>query len=147
MSDVQNHELVKFVGETVTRVCRLRYQVGDRVTSRDDGSVELVFASGATLLCESGSDGDSLRVRDTAWVDPFAGPLSPENEEFVRTSGKWVRHDVSDEPPFHEMINQKIFDIAPMTGIRKDIRVAGELVRPLLAFYAIADELHVRSLY
>lgn len=147
MSDVQNHELAKFVGETVTRVFRLRYQIGDRITSRDDGSVELVFASGAILLCESGSDGDSVRVRDTAWIDPFAGPLSPENDEFVRTSGKWVRHDVSEEQPFDEMINQKIFDIAPMTGIRKTYGLLVNLSGPLLAFYAIADELHVRSLY
>jgi hypothetical protein len=137
----------KFVGETIARVCRLRYQIGDRVTSRDDGSVELVFASGAILLCESGSDGDSVRVRDTAWVDPFAGPLSPENEEFVRTSGKWVRHDVSDEPPFAELINRKVFDIAPMTGSTgKTYGLLVNVSGSLLALYANADELHVRLL-
>ncbi len=137
----------KFVGETIARVCRLRYQAGDQVVSQEDGAVELVFASGAILSCESGSDGDSVRVRDTAWVDPFAGPLSPENEEFVRTSGKWVRHDVSDERPFADLINQKVFDIAPMTGARG--KTYGLLVNVsgyLLALYANADELHVRLL-
>jgi hypothetical protein len=107
----------------------------------------LTFSSGATLLCESGSDGDSVRASDTAWVDPFAGPLSAENEEYVRTSGKWVKHDVSDEPPFADLVNQKIFDIAPMTGTRgKTYGLLLNMSGHLLAVYANADELHVRPL-
>src|SRR5882672_6858492 len=118
MNAMREAELGKFVGETVTRVCRLRYQVGDEISSHDAGDVELTFASGAVLHCESGSDGDTVRTSDTAWVDPFAGRLSAENEEYVRTSGKWVKNDVSDEQPFADLINQKIVDIAPMTGTR-----------------------------
>ncbi|HEX5404486.1 MAG TPA: hypothetical protein VFX16_19540 [Pseudonocardiaceae bacterium] len=84
--------LVRYVGDTVSRVCRLRYQIGSNVVSDvDEGSVEFTFGSGATLFCESGPDGETLRTEDAPWVDTFAGPLSPENEEYVRTSGKWSR--------------------------------------------------------
>src|SRR6266545_507381 len=117
MSGMRDVEFGKYVGDAISRVCRLRYQVGDEVVpTLDGGAVELTFSSGATLYGESGPDGDSLRVKDTPWVDPFAGPLSPENEEYVRTSGKWVRHDVSGEPPFDDLIGRKVFDVAPMAG-------------------------------
>jgi hypothetical protein len=67
----------------------LRCEFGGEITSNPaDGAVEIVFADGGVLFCDTGPDGDSLRLEDFAWTDPFAGPLSPENEEFVRTSGK-----------------------------------------------------------
>ncbi len=29
------------------------------------------------------SDGESLRIEEGHWLDPFQEPLSPENKEFV----------------------------------------------------------------
>jgi hypothetical protein len=147
MNDINDVDLTKYVGATISRVCRLRYQLGENVDSDDDGAIEVSFSTGATLYCEPGPDGDSVRVRDTVWIDPFAGQLSPENEEYVRTSGKWTKHDVSDENLFADLIDRKLIDIAPMSGSTG--KLYGLLLNVsgyLLAVYANADELHVRLL-
>jgi len=145
---VSEIDLSSYVGDTVSRVSRLRYQVGDDVVSdENEGAVELTFGHGTTLYCDSGPDGETMRTQDTSWVDPFAGPLSPENEEYVRTSGKWARYDVSDERPFVGMVGRRLSDVAPMTGTTGKLyglvlNVSGYL----LAIYVNADELRVRLL-
>lgn len=145
MTDLQ---FTKYCGDSVARISRLRYEVGGKVTSDPaDGAVEIAFAGGGVLFCDTGPDGDSLRLQDSAWIDPFTGPLSPENEEFVRTSGKWVRYDVSTEPQFVDLIGRKLFDIAPMVGSTG--RLHG-LLLDISGFkfliYANADEVHVSLL-
>lgn len=140
--------LAKYVGDTVVRVSRLRYEVGDKVASgADEGSVEITFRSGGTLLCESAADGETVRVADTPWVDPFGGPLSKENEEFVRTSGRWVKYDASDQQPFADLLDRRVVDVAPITGTTgKQYGVVVNVSGYLLGMYANADELHVRLL-
>jgi hypothetical protein len=140
--------LAKYVGGTVSRVHRLKYEVdGEVVSDPNEGTVEVVFDGGAVLLCESAPDGETVRIGEVLWADPFAGPLSPENEEYVRTSGKWTRHDVSDADPFTALIGRKVVDIAPIAGSTGKLyglvlNVSGYL----LACYANADELRVRLL-
>ena len=92
-------------------------------------------------------DGDSVRIHNDAWIDPFAEPLSPANEDYVRTSGKWTKCDVSDEAPFAHLVGRKLIDVAPMPGATG--KLYGLLLNAsgyLLAIYANADELHVRLL-
>jgi len=141
-------DIATYVGDTVSRVSRLRYQVGDDIVSgANEGAVEITFGNGGTLFCESGPDGDTIRTQDTPWVDPFAGPLSPENEEYVRTSGKWTRYDVSGEKPFADLIGRRVADIAPVTGTTgKRYGLVLNVSGYLLALYANADELRVRLL-
>ena len=141
-------EFAKYIGDTVSRVSRLRYQVGDDIVSgANEGAVEITLGHGTTLYCESGPDGETIRIQDTPWVDPFAGPLSPENEEYVRTSGKWTKQDVSDEKPFAELIGRRVVDVAPMTGTTgKQYGLVLNVSGYLLALYANADELRVRLL-
>lgn len=145
MTDLQ---FTKYYGDAVARISRLRYEVGGEVTSDPaDGAVEMVFTAGGTLFCDTGADGDSLTVQDFAWTDPFAGPLSPENEEFVRTSGKWVRHDVSTEPPFVDLIGRKLFDVAPIVGSHgKLYGLLLDISGYKLVIHAPADEVHVSML-
>jgi len=141
-------EFAQYIGDTVSRVSRLRYQVGDDIVSgANEGAVEITFGHGTTFYCESGPDGETIQVQDTPWVDPFAGPLSPENEEYVRTSGKWTRRDVSDEKPFAELIGRRVVDTAPITGTTgKQYGLVFNVSGYLLALYANADELRVRLL-
>lgn len=76
----------------------------------------LHFASGSVLSCYAGPDGDNLTVRDSPCIGPFSEPLSSHNLEFVRTSGRGVRLDVTNESPFSELAGHQVFDVAPMTG-------------------------------
>jgi hypothetical protein len=140
--------LAKYVGDTVRSVCRLRYEVGEKVASgANEGSVEITFGSGSTLLCESAADGETIRVADAPWVDPFGGALSEENEEFVRSSGRWVKYDASDQEPFVDLVGRQVTDVAPITGTSgKQYGVVLNVSGFLLSLYANADELHVRLL-
>lgn len=148
MNGVTGVDVGKFVGGTVSQVRRLRYEVGGEVVSEpNEGSVELVFEDNSVLFCESAPDGETVAVHDTAWVDPFAGPLSPENEEFVRTSGKWARYDMSEETPFADLIGRKVVDVAWIAGATgKRYGLVLNVSGHLLAVYANADELRVRAL-
>jgi hypothetical protein len=141
-------EFTKYIGDTVSRVSRLRYQLGDDITSdANEGAVEIRFGDGTTLYCDAGPDGETIRAQDTPWVDPFAGPLSPANEEYVRTSGKWIKQDVSDEEPFADLISRRVVDMAPITGTTgKQYGLVLNVSGYLLALYANADELRVRLL-
>lgn len=141
-------DTVKYVGGIVSQVHRLRFELGgDVVSGPNEGSVEVRFEDGAVLLCECAPDGETIVVRDTAWVDPFAGTLSTENEEFVRTSGKWFRHDVSDEAPFADTISRTVVDIAAIVGTTgKRYGLVLNVSGFLLALYANADELRVQAL-
>ena len=141
-------KFTKYYGDAVARISRLRYEVGGKVTSDPvDGAVEIVFTAGGVLFCDTGADGDSLTLQDFAWTDPFAGPLSPENEDYVRTSGKWVRHDVSAEPPFAELIGRKLFDVAPMLGSNDKLYgLLLDISGYKIVIYANADEVHVSLL-
>jgi hypothetical protein len=146
--DVNVVDMATYVGDTISRVSRIRHQVGDDVVSgSDEGPVEIKFGHGTTLYGESGADGETIRVKDTPWVDPFAGPLSPENEEFVRTSGKWIKQDVSDEQPFAKLIDRRVADIAPIAGITgKQYGLVLNVSGYLLALYVNGDELYVSLL-
>jgi hypothetical protein len=141
-------QFTNYYDDTVERISRLRYEVGGEVTSDPgDGAVEVVFAAGGVLFCDTGADGDSLKLQDFAWTDPFAPPLSPENEEYVRTSGKWVRHDVSAEEPFTHLVGGKLFDVAPMAGSNgKLYGLLLDISGYKLAIYANADEVRVSLL-
>lgn len=63
------------------------------------GELELSFFEGGVVRLGIAGDGEQVRVHQGAWLDPFAPPLSPENEAFVRASGKDVRLDTVTVPP------------------------------------------------
>lgn len=91
-SDVDFSALERVLGKQLIGASRIVYEHDGAVeTSR--GDLELVFSGGDVVLFEVGGDGERLRIQEEAWQDPFAPPLSAENEEFVRKSGKYVRLD------------------------------------------------------
>lgn len=91
-SDVDLSALERVLGKQLIDASRIVYEHDGTVeTSR--GDLELVFSGGDVLLFRVAGDGERLQIQEEAWRDAFAPPLSAENEEFVRKSGKYVRLD------------------------------------------------------
>ncbi len=136
-------DLARYRDDTATRISRLRHHPGaGQDADPVDGALELTFASGAVLFCDSGPDGDTVTLAAEAWTDPFAEPLSPANAEYVHTHGRWVRHDVSADEPFADLIGRPLFDLAPVSGLTG--RLYGLVLNfsgYQLAVYNPADEL------
>ncbi len=98
------------VGRSVVRVRRIFYVHAGEV-NRTVGAIELLFHDGSIIYLDGGSDGQSLVVKSAPWIDPFEGVLTPENEEFVRTHGKWTRFDVSNEEEYEGLIGKAVDSI------------------------------------
>lgn len=103
------------VGSRLTRVRRIYFVHGEEI-DRSEGGVELTFSSGHVVFGDAGPDGDSMAVSYDQWVDAFAEPLSPENREFVETSGEHVAFDVSNEEPFKGLVGGDVMDVYEMLG-------------------------------
>lgn len=124
-------ELERIEGDTISRVRRLRYEfpLGE---PGQDGDLELTFEGGTCLLFHS--VGERLVLLAEPWEDPFKGPLSPENEEFIRHSGKWTAYDVGNENEYVGLVGsvvRRAYESVPGSSvdIRTDqmtIRVAAE---------------------
>lgn len=79
----------RMVGRSVTGVRRIFYEHQGSIDPTN-GALELTLSDEATFLFDVASDGESLKVSYEPWQDPFTYPLSPENEAYVRESGKWT---------------------------------------------------------
>jgi hypothetical protein len=129
-------------GNIVKRIRRILYVYEGRVAS-DEGPLELTFADENVLL-RGGPDGERLTVERSPWVDPFREPLSPENAEFVRESGKWTAFDVSRTQPYTKLVDDRITDVIPIRG-RKD-KITGAVLMfagHLVSVQVEADEMRV----
>ena len=47
-------------------------------------------------------------VRVGRWDDPFAPPLSDENQAWIDVHGKWEAFDVSHEPGYSELVGKTL---------------------------------------
>ncbi|GAA2708290.1 hypothetical protein [Actinoplanes palleronii] len=74
------------VGERLTGLRRAYYVYGADLDA-PDGPLEASFEKSGSYMIDS--TGESLVITQGPWIDSFADPLSPENEKFVRESGKW----------------------------------------------------------
>lgn len=74
------------------------------------------FTTAASSASTSGGDGESLTLDEEPWVDPFLGVLSPENAEFVASSGKRTRFDLSTIEPYAHLIGGRVSDFLPVPG-------------------------------
>jgi hypothetical protein len=97
----------RIVGLEIERIDRIFYEFMG-VIEADEGALEVHFTDGSVARFDGGATGESLGVDDHAWVDPFAGELSPENEAFVAQCGKWTRVPVSTEAPYRELIGATV---------------------------------------
>lgn len=97
---------IDLIGATVTGIARIFYEYRG-TTERADGPLELTLGE-RTVLLDGQSDGQRLRVRQEAWNDPFAEPLSAENHAWLAEHGKWVRVDCADQPEYADFIGRQI---------------------------------------
>ena len=104
------------VGRVIQSVRRVWYVGPDGRLTTDEGPVEIGFADGSAVVLGSGGDGQSLQATEGPWADAFAPPLDLENDEFVRTSGKWTAFDVSDVPPYSHLIGAPVREVVPMSS-------------------------------
>ena len=91
------------VEQRLQRIRRMHFTLGGAV-ERGNGAVELTFERKNPIMLAVGADGESLRIVDGAWVDPFAPPLSDENEQWIATHGKWDVFDASEEPEYSGIV-------------------------------------------
>ncbi len=135
--------LRRALGRRVERCARIVYVVADEEPA-NDGPLELGFVGGEVLLLDGASDGESLRISNEPWRDPFTEPLSAENREFVASHGAWRRQDVSSRWPYSSLVGKAVADLVLLQN--QFGRVAG--VRILfeggdLWFYVAGDEARV----
>jgi len=130
----------------IRRVRRIHYVYNGRPDT-DFGPVELTIGE-RSFLFENGADGESLRVTETAWADPFAEPLSTENREFVERSGKWTAFDVSTVGRWAKLIGEPLSDVEAITD--DGGKTTGVVLRTehggVLRLGVMADELFVDGL-
>jgi len=60
-----------------------------------------------------GADGEQVGCHAGPWQDPFDVPLSEANADFVRRSGKWVAFDLTEVPPYAQLVG-RITSVQPM---------------------------------
>jgi hypothetical protein len=134
--------LSRFVGRHITKLERILYEF-ERQIEEDDGDVQIWFGEDSVRLGSS-PDGASLVVNESPWADPFSGRLSDENEEYVRTHGKWTLVDVSERGPYAQVIDRDLTAVLPLTS-RFGSLIGVQLRFDDIAFnvFVHADEVHV----
>jgi hypothetical protein len=146
VSVVIPQSLIEAVGGQIQQVRRIHYVFNGRADT-DFGPVELTVGE-RTFLFDSGPDGESLRIDERPWTDPFTEPLSAENREFVDKSGKWKALDVSTLGDWATLIGASLTEIEWITN--NTGKTTGVLLRTehggALRLGVMADELFVDSL-
>jgi hypothetical protein len=133
-----------FIGKRIVRIRRIFYEL-EGVVERHEGPVELSFADGEMVWFDVGPDGESLAVLNGCWVDHFAPPLSPENEEYIRTHGKYSAFDVGEEAGYRDLVNENIADVRRLVEERRSKIVGLVIIFSVgqLRIEVEADDLYV----
>lgn len=138
--------LANAVGATLQHVRRIHY-VFDGRPDTDFGPVEITVGE-QVFLFDSGPDGESLRIEEGPWQDPFSEPLSEENREFVDQPGKWTAFDVSTLGLWARLVGEPLADVEAVTNV--DGKMTGILLRTrhggLVRLGVMADELFLDGL-
>lgn len=119
--------LKELEGKSLSRISRILFEHRGEL-DESDGAVEL-NAFGEVFLLDGAPDGQSLRLRRQAWIDPFTEPLSAENQSFVQEHGKWVRVDKSDEEKFASLVAKPISRVVALAdehGVISGVRITVE---------------------
>jgi hypothetical protein len=138
--------LVEAIGAPIRRVRRVFY-VFKGQPDTDFGPIELTIGE-RTFLFDNEPDGDSLRVRQEVWLDPFSEPLAMEKRAFVEASGKWTAFDVSTDPSWARLIGEPLIGVEPVVSDAG--KTTGIVLRTehggVLRLGVMADELFVDGL-
>ncbi|MBF4636288.1 hypothetical protein ITJ38_17895 [Agreia pratensis] len=101
------------IGSGVVGIKRIFYVFEGNVDSRV-GPLQIEFADGVVLF-DAGSDGETLKVSDASWTDPFLAedPPSDVNKAYVEKHGKWTAFDVAGSPEYLKFLESVIQTVTP----------------------------------
>ena len=95
------------LGKRIRGIFRVWYDFQGEL-DKSDGPIELDFSDDSVLVITGQSDGESLKVSNARWRDPFEPPISRENEDYISQYGRWRRVSVSDEEPYKEFVGRSV---------------------------------------
>ena len=90
--------LPDLVGREIAAIRRLHYTFQGEVNA-SDGPVELTFADGSVVMCDSAADW-TIEFFGAAWQDPLPDPLSDVDSAYVERYGRWAAYDVTGLAPY-----------------------------------------------
>src|SRR5690349_21580394 len=101
------------VGERLIGIRRAYYVYGAELNA-PNGPVEMSFDESGSYMIVSASNGEALTITEGPWIDSFEEPLSAENEEFVRQSGKWEIIDMGSSAwSYRQFLGRKLDRLEP----------------------------------
>ncbi len=107
-------------GRTITGIRRVWFEIRGQY-DQTVGPLEITFDDGATVVLDAAANGQSLVVKMGTWDDPFEGKMTPENRQFVRSSGKWSAVDVRHESPYGDLIGERLTGVTPISVGQDDV--------------------------
>jgi hypothetical protein len=133
------------VGKRLVTANRIAYEF-DGAVDVSCGALELRFEGGEIVFLRCAADGERMMLEQVAWHDPFAAPLSPDNEAFVQNSGKYIRVDTAAAPPSLTIGDElsRYALIRNRFGTCAGVRL--EFVRRPVRFLVQCDEAYVMDL-
>lgn len=136
----ERQAVASLIGKTISTVELVVYQ--EPGGALEDGDYAVQFSTPtAVLLLWGRGDGETLRVDDSAWVDPFIEPFSPENREYVARSGKWVKRDAPQVSRAGMTVGRRLVQAAPLRDAGTRLRgVALEFEGGLELLYVVAAD-------
>lgn len=85
------------------------------------GPLEMTFDNGAAVVLDAAANGQSLVVKVGTWEDPFEGKMTPENRQFVQSSGKWSAVDVRHASPYVDLVGERLTGVTPISVGQDDV--------------------------
>lgn len=138
-----NSSLKSLPGRRLRAVARIFFEHGGRIEP-GDGPLELYLDNGTVVLLDGAGDGESLRVRDAPWTDPFEPPISAENRLYIEQNGKWTRVEQSSEPRFASLIGEVISSVTILENeFGREAGVKLSIAGADIWFVIAGDECHV----
>ncbi len=108
------HRLQACTGRTITSIRRVWFEIRGQY-DQTVGPLEITFDDGATVVLDAAANGQSLVVKLGTWEDPFEGKMTPENRQFVQSSGKWSAVDVRHESPYLDLVGERLTCVTPIS--------------------------------
>jgi hypothetical protein len=132
------------VDRQIVRVRRILYVAPGGVRTAH-GPIEITIDPELCVLFDAAGNGEDLRARAAAWRDPFASPLSPADETYVQSHGKWTAFDVTDKSPWSALVGSTVRRVESMPPRMAGRPMRGASIvtdRVVLRLEVEADELH-----